>query len=305
MKFSLSKLQQLQKKNNIDLIGVAKSSHLKEDENVFRNWLNSNYNGDMNWMENHIEKRTDPQLLFSNTKSVIVIGMNYFSNIQQEKSDNLLVSKYVTEIDYHKFLKQKLFLLLRGMQNIDNSIKGKVCVDTSPIFEKAWGIKAGLGWRGKNSLLISPEYGSWIFLGILLVNVEFDKYSKEKRDECEDCNLCVESCPTGAILKDNKIDANKCISYLTVGNNDKKLPTELQLNNWIYGCDICQDICPYNEKNKKLSVHLEFRPKIELHNKSKKYWENISESEYRKLKKKTAMKRRKFLFILRNINHNL
>lgn len=305
MKFSLSKLQQLQKKNNIDLIGVAKSSHLKEDENVFRNWLNSNYNGDMNWMENHIEKRTDPQLLFSNTKSVIVIGMNYFSNIQQKKSDNLLVSKYVTEIDYHKFLKQKLFLLLREMQNIDNSIKGKVCVDTSPIFEKAWGIKAGLGWRGKNSLLISPEYGSWIFLGILLVNVEFDKYSKEKRDGCGDCNLCVESCPTEAILKDNKIDANKCISYLTVENNDKKLPTELQLNNWIYGCDICQDICPYNEKNKKLSVHLEFQLKIKLHNKSKKYWENISESEYRQLKKKTAMKRRKFLFILRNINHNL
>ena len=162
-----------------------------------------------------------------------------------------------------------------------------------------------MGWRGKNSLLISPEYGSWIFLGILLVNVEFDKYSKEKRDGCGDCNLCVESCPTEAILKDNKIDANKCISYLTVENNDKKLPTELQLNNWIYGCDICQDICPYNEKNKKLSVHLEFQPKIKLHNKSKKYWENISESEYRQLKKKTTMKRRKFLFILRNINHNL
>ncbi len=305
MNFSYSKIIQLQKKLNVDLIGVVKSEHLKKDENIFNDWLKNNHYANMNWMKNNFEKRTNPQLLFPITKSVIVIGMNYFNDIQQSRSDNLLVSKYVTKVDYHKFLKQKLYLLLKEMKNIDSSIKGKICVDTSPILEKAWGIKAGLGWRGKNSLLISSEYGSWIFLGILLVNVKFNKYSKQKKNLCVDCNLCVESCPTKAILEDNKIDAKKCISYLTVENNDEELSEDLSLNNWIYGCDVCQGVCPYNQKNAKESTHLEFSSKDELHNKSKKYWENISKLKYRKIKKNTAMKRRKFLFILRNINHNL
>ncbi len=303
MSFLLSKLQSFQRELNIDLIGVAKAEHLIKDEIIFKDWLDNNYYADMNWIKNNFDKRTNPKLLFPNTKSVIVIGMNYFNNIQQEKTDNLLVSKYVTKIDYHKFLKQKLFLLLKKMQQSDDSIEGKVCVDTAPIFEKAWGIKAGLGWRGKNSLLITEEYGSWIFLGVLLVNVEFDKYSKEKANKCGDCNLCIESCPTNAILNGNQIDARKCISYWTVENNDEKIPQNIKLNNWIYGCDICQNICPYNIKNEKTSVHLELELNVELYNKSKKHWKHISESEYKKIKKKTAMKRRKYLLLLRSVNH--
>ncbi|MEA1987240.1 MAG: tRNA epoxyqueuosine(34) reductase QueG [Candidatus Marinimicrobia bacterium] len=303
MKFQLSKLQQLQKALNIDLIGVAKSEYLKKDANIYKDWLENNYHADMNWMEKHLEKRSNPKILFPNTKSVIVIGMNYYNKIPQKETGDLLVSKYVTKIDYHDFLKQKLYLLLEEMKKIDNLIVGKVCVDTAPIFEKAWAVKAGIGWRGKNSLLISPEYGSWIFLGILLVNVEFDRYSKTKKNLCGDCRLCIEKCPTNAILNGNKIDANRCISYWTVENNDDKLPKNVELNNWIYGCDICQDICPYNKQDEKPTTHSEFKLKDGLQNKS--YWENISEPEYKKLKKKTAMERKSFLFILRNINHNL
>ncbi|MEA3500582.1 MAG: tRNA epoxyqueuosine(34) reductase QueG [Candidatus Marinimicrobia bacterium] len=305
MKLSLLKLQQLKKEINIDLIGVAKAEHLKKDENVYKDWLKKNYHADMNWMEKHLDKRSNPELLFPNTKSVIVIGMNYYNKISQKEIGDLLVSKYVTKIDYHKFVKNKLYLLLKKLKEIDSSIKGRAFVDTAPIFEKAWAIKAGIGWRGKNSLVISPEYGSWIFLGILLVNVEFDRYSKEKKNQCGDCNLCIDACPTNAILEGNKIDANRCISYWTVENNDEKLPENIELENWIYGCDICQNVCPFNKQNSKKTVHQEFELKKTLQNRSKKYWEKLSEKEYKKIKKNTAMERKRFLFILRDINHNL
>ena len=305
MQLKLSNLKQLQKKLNIDLIGVAKVERLKENEKIFQDWLDNNYHADMNWMKNNFDKRADSQLLFPNTKSVIVIGINYYNKTQQNNSENLLVSKYVTKVDYHKFLKQKLFLLLKEMKNIDNSIKGKVCVDTSPIFEKAWGIKAGLGWRGKNSLLISPEYGSWIFLGILLLNVEFDKYSEEIKNRCGNCNLCVEQCPNGAILENKKINANRCISYLTIEDNDEMLPRNVKLNNWIYGCDICQDVCPFNKQNEQQTIHPEFKIKEEFQNKSKSYWNNLSIEEYKIIKKQTTIERTKYSQFLRNINHNL
>jgi epoxyqueuosine reductase len=228
-------------------VGIVGAQSLADEGRRLKEWLARGYHGEMGWMARDVEKRISPLEIFPQARSVVVVALNYFTP-QQHHQDPATgkVSRYAWGDDYHDVVKEKLTSLLAWIREQEPSAEGKVCVDIQPVMDKAWAVRAGLGWLGKHSNVITPEHGSWVFIGELLLNLELDHDTERIEDHCGTCTLCIDACPTAAITEPYVVDSNKCISYMTIELRAPELPSEIDLSGWLYGCDICQDVCPWN-----------------------------------------------------------
>lgn len=281
--------------------GIAKADFLEEEAPRLEKWLQNGYHGEMHYMENHFDKRLDPRLLVDGAKSVISLSYNYFpSEVQQEGSYK--ISKYAYGQDYHHIIKDKLRELLQLINDEVGEVSGRCFVDSAPVLERAWATKSGLGWNGKHSLLIQKQQGSFFFLAELIIDLELEYDVPFKTDHCGSCTRCIDACPTQAILPNNTVDGSKCISYLTIELKDA-IPTgfEGQLQDWMFGCDVCQDVCPWNRFSKPHEESL-FTPQESLLDMTKRDWQELTQETFSKVFKKSAVKRTKFSGLTRNIN---
>ena len=280
--------------------GIAKAEYLKTEAPRLEAWLKNGYQGSMAYMENHFDKRLDPRLLVEGAKSVVSLSFNYYPS-QFQNSESYKISKYAYGQDYHHVIKSKLRELLASIQDEIGEVNGRCFVDSAPVLERAWAERAGLGWNGKHSLLIEKQKGSFFFLAELIIDLELDYDAPTKTDHCGECTRCIDACPTEAILPNNVIDSNKCISHLTIELKDS-IPNQFKndIENWMFGCDICQDVCPWNRFSKPHNEPL-FAPKEELLNFNKKDWEEITEETFGKVFQKSAVKRTKYSGLKRNI----
>jgi len=282
------------------LVGIAAAQPLPHAP-YLREWLAGGRHGGMNWMVDHLEKRTEVRKLVPGAKSVISVAQNYYTPFTHSgEKDKAKISRYARGKDYHKIIKKKLKHLLKVMQEWDKRIEGRLFVDTAPIQDKLWAQQAGIGWQGKNTNIISREYGSWLFLGELVVNIELE-YDSPATDHCGNCTACIEACPTGA-LEPYRLDARRCISYLTIEMRGQPIPDELtaKLDSWVFGCDICQEVCPWNRFAKTTNETAYF-PKEENISPSFKELLELSEQEYKKRFKGTPVLRAGFKDFLRNV----
>ena len=234
-------------------IGIVRAEPLKAEREHLEEWLARTYHGEMRWMEREPEKRADPKILFPAAESIIVAALNYYTPHEHEEgSATGKISRYAWGDDYHDVLKKKLGELLSWIKEHNPAADGKICVDTAPIMDKAWAVRAGLGWLGKHSNVITKEYGSWIFIGEILINFELEYDAEIIDDHCGTCTACLDACPTDAIVAPYIVDSKACLSYATIELRSDELPSEISknLNGWLYGCDICQDICPWNRFQK-------------------------------------------------------
>lgn len=280
--------------------GIAKAGFLEEEAPRLENYLKENRHGKMSYMENHFDMRLDPRLLVDGAKSVISLSYNYYPE-KIQRPDSYKIAKYAYGVDYHFVVKDKLRELLDFIQEEIGEVSGRAFVDSAPVLEHAWAQKAGIGWVGKNSLTLSKQKGSFFFLSELILDLELDYDSPTSTDHCGSCTKCIDSCPTEAILPDKKINGSKCISYFTIELKDE-IPTEMagKFDDWIFGCDVCQDVCPWNRFS--LSHKEEkFHAKEELLTYSKSDWEEITEEVFRKIFQKSPVKRTKFDGLKRNI----
>ncbi len=266
-----------------DACGIARAELLKEDADILSNWLEKDYCAGMGYMRNHFDKRIDPTLLLENARSVIVVLLNYYSP-QVQKFSVPQIAKYAYSKDYHVVMKQKLYQLLELIQKLspEDKINGRAFVDSAPVLERRWAEKAGLGWIGKNALLINPKVGSFTFIGELIIDAELN-YDNPIPNRCGNCSRCIDACPTKALCEPYVVNANRCFSYHTVESKDD-IPAELavKLENRLFGCDTCQQVCPYNQQV-KLSDTNEFRCLPEFLSMDKEAWENITEEEFNKI----------------------
>lgn len=232
-------------------IGIAHPEILPKSR-FLTEWLAAGYHGSMGWMENYLEKRMDIRRLYPDVQSVVVLAHNYYTGHPQSGDQHTgKISRYAWGLDYHKILKKKLKKLLQSVREPFPEVEGRLFVDTGPVQEKLWAEAAGIGWQGKNTNILTREYGSWIFLGILLINAELE-YDSPVPDRCGSCTACIDACPTHA-LQSYVLDATKCISYLTIEHRGKPVPETFHgtMENWIFGCDICQEVCPWNKFRKE------------------------------------------------------
>tara|TARA_B100001029_G_scaffold36482_1_gene27887 strand:- start:114 stop:1031 length:918 start_codon:yes stop_codon:yes gene_type:complete len=291
------------KANNLGFLscGISKAVFLEEEATKLENWLNDGKHGKMKYMENHFDMRLDPRKLVPDAKSVISLSYNYFNKNLQKDKDAPKISKYAYGSDYHKVIKEKLKILFKELQKEFGDINGRVFIDSAPIMEKAWAAKSGLGWIGKNTNLISQKVGSFYFLAEIIVDLEFE-YDTPVTDHCGSCTACIDSCPTGALVKPYEIDASKCISYLTIELKDE-IPSEFngKMDNWAFGCDVCQDVCPWNRFSRKHNEPL-FNPNQEMMKMEKKEWEELTEETFEVIFKNSAVKRTKYKGLKRNIS---
>jgi len=279
--------------------GISKAGFLEKEAPRLENWLNENMHGEMLYMENHFDKRLDPTKLVEGSKSVISLLLNYFPyGIQRE--DSYKISKYAYGTDYHFVIKGKLKQLLQFMQDEIGEIDGRAFVDSAPVLDKAWAAKSGLGWIGKNSNLLTKQVGSFYFIAELIVDLELE-YDSAVTDHCGSCTACIDACPTQAIVEPYKVDGSKCISYFTIELKEA-LPTSVkgQFEDWMFGCDICQDVCPWNKFSKPHNEPL-FNPHPELLEMDKKDWEELTKETFDEIFRKSAVKRTKFEGLNRNI----
>jgi len=257
----------------------------------------------MKWMEKYKDKRLDIQKLYTDAKSVISVAHNYYS--PEHHSNNRKhgkISRYAWGEDYHGIIKKKLKQVLKKIKSFDNKVDGQICVDSAPAMDKLWAEKSGIGWQGKHTNIISKEFGSWFFLGELILNADLD-FDKPIEDYCGTCNACIEACPTDAIVKPYVLDASKCISYLTIEYRDKPIPKEFvgKLDNWFFGCDICQDVCPWN-KFKKVTKEERYLPKSENIKPELREIEKLSQDDFKKRFKKSPVYRTGWKNFIRNIS---
>lgn len=281
--------------------GIAKAEFLSEEAPRLEKWLQQGFQGEMQYMENHFDKRLDPRLLVDDAKSVISLAYNYYPE-QQQNNDSYKISKYAYGEDYHQVIKEKLRELLANIQQEIGEVSGRCFVDSAPILERAWAEKAGLGWNGKHSLLIQKQQGSFFFLAELIVDLELEYDHPTTTNHCGTCTKCIDACPTAAILPNNTVDASKCISYFTIELKEN-IPSDYknQLDDLMFGCDICQDVCPWNRFSKAHHEPL-FYPKAAILQFTKRDWEEITEDTFQKVFKKSAVKRIKFSGLQRNIS---
>ncbi len=281
--------------------GISEAKHLAEDAEQLKNWLGLGYHAEMKYMENHFEKRSDPRKLLENAKSVISVLYNYYPKKNIPKKDNYKISKYAYGTDYHFILKKKLKELIALIKTEAPDMNARAFVDSAPVLDRAWAARGGLGWIGKNTCLINKEQGSYFFIGEIITDLELEYDKKIIPNHCGDCTLCIEACPTGA-LKPYELDSNKCISYWTIEYKGEKIPDKFKgkFQEWIFGCDICQDVCPWNRFSEP-HEKMEFNPSDELFEMRKTDWENLSEERFQKLFKGSAVKRVRYKGLKRNI----
>lgn len=280
--------------------GVSKAGFLAEEAPRLENWLNKQMNGQMSYMENNFDKRLNPTLLVEDSKSVISLLLNYYPS-EFQNSDSFKISKYAYGQDYHYVIKDKLKELLFSIQEDIGEVSGRAFVDSAPVLDKAWAAKSGLGWIGKNSNLITQKVGSFYFIAELIIDLELE-YDNATTDHCGSCTACIDSCPTDAIVGPHIVDGSKCISYFTIELKDN-IPYDMKnkFDDWAFGCDICQDVCPWNRFSKAHKEPL-FNPTSDLLSMSKKDWKEITEETFKKVFKNSPIKRAKFEGLNRNIN---
>ena len=284
-----------------DLCGIAQTKNLTENGTILKSWCKAGMHDEMSYLERDIEKRINPELLFPGVKSLVVTGLNYFSENMQKKSGVPVISRYAYGFDYHNVIRSKLKKLLAFIKTIEQKTEGKAFIDSAPLLEKAWAKEAGLGWQGKHSIVINKEIGSFFFIGALLLNIDLEPDKPFSGDYCGSCRLCIDHCPTGAINNNRTIDARKCIANLTVENRgplpEKFIP---RLGGRVYGCDRCQEVCPWN-KNAKQNKTTEFTLSYEIAEMDPDNWQALTKEQFVHLFKKSAMNRVKYEDFVRNI----
>jgi len=280
--------------------GIAKAEFLEEEAPRLEEWLKRGYQGKMGYLENHFDKRLDPTLLVPEAKSVVSLIYNYFPEKDLSQHDQLKIAKYAYGEDYHFVIKEKLKVLIDHLKESIGDVNGRAFVDSAPVMERAWAKKSGLGWVGKNSLLLNKGTGSFFFLAELIIDLELD-YDGPVKDFCGTCTACMDACPTDAIPEPYVVDGSKCISYFTIELKEE-IPNSVKgkFENWIFGCDICQDVCPWNRFS---TPHQEprFSPSAELEKLNDADWKEISEEVFAKVFRKSALKRTGLRGLQRNI----
>ena len=295
------KIKEIMHRHGFDYCGISKAGFLEEEAPRLTNWLNKNHHGKMQYMENHFDKRLNPTLLVEGAKSVISVLYNYYTEKKQNDSDTPKISKYALGEDYHHVIKDKLVEVIEEMKESIGEINGRIFVDSAPVMDKAWAKKSGLGWIGKNSNLITKESGSFYFIAEIICDLELE-YDGPIKDYCGTCTKCIDECPTDAIVQPYVVDGSKCISYFTIELKDEIIPKEIKgkMDNWIFGCDICQDVCPWNSFSKKHNEPL-FEPKDKLLSMTKNDWQDLTEEIFTELFKRSAVKRTKLEGLKRNV----
>jgi epoxyqueuosine reductase len=286
------------KELGFDFCGISKADFLEDEAEFLETWLSKNYNGKMAYMANYFDKRLDPRLLVEGAKSVITVILNYFPE-EELTQQEYKISKYAYGVDYHFVIKDKLKQMLHDLQSEIGDFTARVFVDSAPVMDKAWAKKGGLGWIGKHSNLINRQIGSFFFIGEIICDLELN-YDGPIKDYCGTCTACIDACPTDAISEPYVVDGSKCISYLTIELKEN-IPTEFKdkMENWIFGCDICQDVCPWNSFAKPHNTK-EFLPNEKL--KEMKDWEEITQEVFSEIFKNSAVKRTKLEGLKRNID---
>lgn len=283
-------------------IGVVPANALREEAEHLNEWLRRGYHGEMQWMEREPEKRSDPQILFPGAKTVIVVALNYYTPHEHENSDDLgKVSRYAWGDDYHDITKEKLRELLAFIIELIPGVNGKVCVDTAPMMDKAWAVRAGIGWMGKHSNVITKEFGSWFFIGEILLDVELEYDTETVPDHCGTCTACLDACPTQAIVAPFIVDSNRCISYATIELRAPEIPKPVaeHLDGWLYGCDTCQDVCPWNRFGQETNEQ-RFEPRPGNVTAGLNEILELSQEQYAERFRRSAMKRTKLSGLQRN-----
>ncbi|HMR40858.1 MAG TPA: tRNA epoxyqueuosine(34) reductase QueG [Ignavibacteria bacterium] len=281
-------------------VGISKAEELKEEGSYLKQWLDGNMNADMKWMNNTFEKRVSPGLVLSEVKSVISLAFLYDTPFAHKEDLNIpKISRYAWgERDYHKIIKKKLRILCPEIERLQENLKTRAYIDDGPVMDKAWAVRSGIGWMGKHTNVINKEFGSFFFIATVLTNAELE-YDEPVEDLCRGCSICVSSCPTGAIHEEYSVDANLCISYQTIENRNE-IPGEIDLSGWIFGCDICQDVCPFND-NKFFTDNELFFPRKEIFGKSAEEFLSLDEESFNKLFEGTPVRRTKYKGFIRNI----
>ena len=280
--------------------GISKAGFLEEEAPRLESWLNKNRHGQMSYMENHFDKRLNPTLLVDDAKSVVSLLLNYYPS-EFQNTNSYKISKYAYGQDYHFVIKDKLKELLHFIKTEIGEVSGRAFVDSAPVLDKAWAAKSGLGWIGKNANLITQKVGSFYFIAELIIDIELE-YDYATTDHCGSCTACIDACPTEAIVAPYEVDGSKCISYFTIELKDN-LPQEMKgkFDDWMFGCDVCQDVCPWNRFSKPHDEPL-FEANSNILNFSKSDWEEITLDTFQKVFKNSAVKRTKYEGLLRNID---
>ena len=282
-------------------VGIAKAAKTKQEQERLNQWLDQKKHDDMEWIENRKSERGNIFNYFSEAKTVISLGMNYYvGKDQSDLTSEFKFSNYAWGDDYHLVIKSKLFSLLEFIKNKQPNVKGLVCVDTAPIMEKVWAQRAGLGWQGKHTNLISTDFGSWLFLGEIIIDFELEPDDPFTKDLCGSCTACIDACPTHA-LGEYELDSGKCISYLTIEHRGDFIEGHDDLDGWIYGCDICQEVCPWNISFSKISEEKYFEPRTDIINNTDQKWLEIDQEKFSAIFKKSSAKRTKLMGLKRNI----
>lgn len=283
-------------------VGIVRADALIAEQQRLREWLERGYHGEMAWMARDPEMRSDPRKLFPSARSVVVVALNYYTPSQHsDEPATGKVSRYAWGDDYHEVIGAKLRQLLSWIKEQEPHSEGKVCVDIQPMMDKAWAAKAGLGWIGKHTNLITQDFGSWVFIGELLLNLDLEYDAEPSEDHCGTCTLCIDACPTGAITEPYVLDSNRCISYATIEMRGPELPPEVgaNLQGWLYGCDVCQDVCPWN-KFEQATTEKGFLPRPGSVNTNLPEILNLTQADYTERYRGSSMKRAKLAGLQRN-----
>jgi epoxyqueuosine reductase len=283
-------------------VGIVEARPLSSESERLQEWLRRGYHAKMTWLERSPSTRVDPQSIFPAARSVVVVAINYYTPNQHH--DNVAtgkVSRYAWGDDYHHLVNEKLRSLLDWIKEQRADAEGKICVDIQPVMDKAWAVRAGLGWLGKHSNVITPEFGSWVFIGELLLNLELEYDTEQIEDHCGTCTMCIDACPTQAIVEPYVVDSAKCISYATIELRDEEIPAEVQekLSGWLYGCDICQDVCPWN-RFEQVTSEPRFQPREGNVNARLEDVVQLTHESYIERFRGSAMKRAKLSGLQRN-----
>ena len=283
-------------------IGFSKAEHLPQNEVHLKNWLDNDFHAGMKYMENHFEKRVDPTLLVEGAVTVVSVLLNYKPKLEQSHSDAPKLARYAYGKDYHFVIKDKLQLLFDYIKTeLYPNLEGRLFTDSAPVLDRAWAVRSGLGWIGKNTNLIHKKLGSFVLIGELIINMELEPDTPIK-EACGGCTRCIDACPTKALIGPYQLDSNKCISYLTIEHREE-IPEEFngKFENWAFGCDICQEACPWNWKARPTAEE-EFQPHPELLQLSSEEWHNMDEDRFKELFQKSAVKRTKYKGLRRNLD---